>query len=416
MAAASLPRRLLEGFVRVEGLLAERYQQALAEIGAGRTDLRAFHVDAAGYSPEIALERRDPHYLGQGPFEPHAVLVCLEQLSAPLVHPGLAYARNAHLEAIASARAGIAAVLQHDALILDVDPGSALPSRPHELADLKHFELAFRTPRGLVRGTQRLEQMKSEFLASDRLWLDDEFIREMTDLARELRNVGSQPRSLAGSSHAFQQFHCPAFGGAYVFEEGARNTIHVLCADTKQPQKHERGLRERKVREHPLDAGHALRLLSEHRVVRFDPEALRSSPGPLDSALYWIAVEHLHTQDPDRSLEAWSPRDLERAMAAEPDPPRAHLELAEVRRRVEAGRRSIDLSELAPASQLRLLTPSSRRPAIRRFVLHLQAFLDPLDLGRWWRDAPDVFFGRLHTLSPERVGQFAAWLESTDAA
>ena len=62
--------------------------------------------------------------------------------------------------------------------------------------------------------------------------------------------------------------------------------------------------------------------------------------------------------------------------------------------------------------QLLLLTPSSRRPAIRNFVRHIQAALEPGDLARLWRDAPDVFFARLPALSSLQLAYLGRWLET----
>ena len=53
-----------------------------------------------------------------------------------------------------------------------------------QLADLSNFELAFRTPGGLLRGARRLEEMKAEFMSSAQRWLDDP--RHVTLLVRLL--------------------------------------------------------------------------------------------------------------------------------------------------------------------------------------------------------------------------------------
>ena len=64
-------------------------------------------------------------------------------------------------------------------------------------------------------------------------------------------------------------------------------------------------------------------------------------------------------------------------------------------------------------TRLRLLSVTTTRPEVRRFVAHLQAFADPVHLGRWWRDAPDVFFERLPSLSEAQRHYFASWLSLT---
>ena len=56
-APPDLPRPLLRGFFRVDDpLVAERYAEALAHVGVTVPARRAFHLDAAGYSPEIAAD------------------------------------------------------------------------------------------------------------------------------------------------------------------------------------------------------------------------------------------------------------------------------------------------------------------------------------------------------------------------
>ncbi len=80
--------------------------------------------------------------------------------------------------------------------------------------------------------------------------------------------------------------------------------------------------------------------------------------------------------------------------------------------RLRSERGSIDSRALSPATRLRLLTPSSTRAPIRRFVRHLLAFLDEPHLERAWHDAPDVFFARLPRLDEARRAHFASWLAS----
>ena len=126
---------------------------------------------------------------------------------------------------------------------------------------------------------------------------------------------------------------------------------------------------------------------------------------------HWLAVDHLLGVDPDRPLAGCTPREVTELMRAETDPPPEYLEIEDVARRVAAGRGQVDADSLSPIARLRLLTATTSRTDVRRFVGHVRAFIDPLHLGRWWRDAPDVFFGRLHELSPAQRRYLARWLE-----
>jgi hypothetical protein len=281
-----------------------------------------------------------------------------------------------------------------------------------QLADVARFDLRFRTPGGHLRGSRRLEEMKQEFLESDRLWLDDEFIAKMAALAREVRDLGPIPAELVASQHALDAFYTPAFGGSYVLEErGRRTTTTVLSGERESRETNERkSLRERSLHLAPLTPEAVVELLLAHGIARFDSRALRRNPETLASVQHWVALDHLLSRDPERHAKL-DPEDTERAMRNEDDPPSDYLELEEVRRRILSDSHDIDLAALAPITRLRLLAPSSSRPAIRAFVGHISASVDPANLEWSWRGAPDLFFARLPGLPEERRSYFARWLD-----
>jgi hypothetical protein len=419
MAAPSdLPARLLRGFFRLDDpLLVGRYNEALAAIGIPASERTSFHVDAAGYSPEIAADLGDPLHLCHGVLRAHAVIVAVEQLRAPLVHPGLGFAAEAYRRVAGAARREIARITLREPLIAEARDPDAHLTAPRQLADLSRFELRFRTPGGLLRGVQRLEALKEEFLRSERRWLDDEFIRDMADLARAVRDLGEMPDEFTASSHPLGPFYTAAFGGSYVLEEAGASarsaTTYVLCSDLSgKEDRKRRSARGRKLALGLLEAGAAAGLLERHRVARLDAAALRSQPEILEGIAHWIAVDHLLSRDPEAAIGGLSPHRVVERMLELGDPPPDYVELAEVGRRVRSGRSKLDPDEMSALLRMRLLVPSSTRKPVRRFACHLRAFVDPVHLERAWRDAPDVFFARLPALSPTRRAYFASWLEA----
>ena len=108
---ADLPAPLLRDLFRLDDrLLLERYNAALGAIGAPATARRHLHVDAAGFSPELAAELGDPLYLSRGALRAHALIVAVEQLEAPLVHPGLGFAADAYRRVTAAHRPEISRI------------------------------------------------------------------------------------------------------------------------------------------------------------------------------------------------------------------------------------------------------------------------------------------------------------------
>jgi hypothetical protein len=415
-----VPQGLLRGLFPVDGeLLVARYRAALEALGSNAGQRSRFHIDAAGYSPEIAADLADPHYLRSGVLHAHAVIVSAEQLRAPLIHPSLGYAADAYRQVTRKASQEIARIMLREPLLGEIRQAASHLTTTQQLADLSKFELHFRTPGGLVRGARKLEEMKAEFLESTQRWLDDDFIHELKELARDVRDVGALPDHLVVSRHSLGLFYSPAFGGSYVLEEAgasARNaTTHVLCAEPETGEgasdgTEYRSARGRRVAVERLDAASAAAALERHGIVRLDWKALRRDDA-IARVQHWIAVDYLLDRDPDRLPSAGTPTEVLAEMRAVADPPAEYLELADVARRLAGSAKPPEPDSLSAITRLRLLKPASAREDVSRFVAHLQAFVDPLHLGRWWRDAPDVFFSRLPELSREKSAYFARWLD-----
>ena len=151
------------------------------------------------------------------------IVLSVEQLAAPLVHPGLGYAAAAFRAVTGDATREISGITLREPLIGEIHAAPARLSDAHELADLSSFEVRFRTPGGLVAGARDLEQRKAEFLASGRLWLDDGFLDEIAGLALTVRELGQLSERFVESQHPFGPFYTAAFGGTYVLEESGQS-------------------------------------------------------------------------------------------------------------------------------------------------------------------------------------------------
>jgi hypothetical protein len=417
----SVPDGFLRGLFPVDGeVLVSRYRAALQMLGSSPGSRSRFHIDAAGYSPEIAADLADPHYLRSGVLHAYAVIVAAEQLRAPLIHPSLGFATAAFREVTRKASSEIARITLREPLVGEVRQASSHIATTQQLADLSDFELHFRTPGGLVRGARKLEEMKAEFLGSAQRWLDDDFIREMAELASEVRDVGALPDHLVVSRHSLGLFYSPAFGGSYVLEEAGASsrsaTTYILSAEPETggapaDEGEYRSARGRRVVVESLDAASAVTALERHGIARVDWKALRREDA-IARIQHWIGVDHLLAVAPDRLSIAASRDEVLGQMRAVADPPAEYLELVDLARRLAGSAKPPDAGALSPITRLRLLRPASSREEVSRFVAHLQAFVDPLHLARWWQGAPDVFFSRLPELSSAKRAYFARWLEA----
>jgi hypothetical protein len=297
-----------------------------------------------------------------------------------------------------------------------VVPGGGPLARPRDLANPDAFEVRLRTPSGTFEARHRLEAMKGEFLASDRRWLDDAFIAEMTALAERLRALPTLPEGLERSRHRLEPiFFCPAFAGTYVIEEpgalSASATTWVLASEPAESENDApRSSRGRRVELRMLTPESAIEALVHHGVARVDLAAWTADSPDLARLRHWLAVDTCLTRDPGRTPALLGAREVTEALSDETRLPPVHRELEQVIRRLRSERGRIHPDALDPLNRLRLAALTSSRAPVRRLVRHVQAFLDPVDLGSAFRFAPDVFFARLPRLSAPRREYLAAWL------
>ena len=66
--------------------LIERYNKALKAFGLKPTKLDAFEIDRTGFSPQVADELNDPHYLDPNGINRRFIILTPAQADLPVVH------------------------------------------------------------------------------------------------------------------------------------------------------------------------------------------------------------------------------------------------------------------------------------------------------------------------------------------
>jgi hypothetical protein len=401
-------------------LLLARYREGLDALGVHAPERSQLHVDAAGYSPELADALGDPFYLGGGPLEARGLWLGPAQLGARLVHPGLGFAAEALRGLAERAAREIAALTLREPLLLEVTPDGNRIARTHDLANARGFVLELRTPSGVFDARRRLEAMKGEFLASDRLWLDDEFLAEMIAVAERVRGLPSLPEGFEHARHRLGPvFFTPAFEGAYsIAEPGGLSKAAQRCVLAAEAAgvANERTSGSERLEVLPLTPESALQVLLRHRIARVDPADWDADAPALERLRHMLALDVILAREPASPPPRIGPREVTALLRGEGDLPAEHRELEEVVRCLRADRGRIDPGSLLPRTRLRLAAPTTTRPEVRALVRHLQAFLDPVDLAAGWCHAPDVFFARWPALPAARRAAFTVWLAEHGAA
>lgn len=418
MTPRGMPAGLRARLVRVEDpLLVGRYRAALERICGRGSALDAFHVDAAGYSPEIAEELGDPFYLGQGPDHPFFLLLGVAQLSACLLQPNAGFGAHAFRAFAHAQRGELADLTLREAVFGELSHGKTALTRPDELGLVRELSVELDTVSGRIQTARSLSAMREELLASDALWHDETFLETVREKSRRVHGY-LPPRGGAAETRRVEAgaAFVPRFGGTYVFPgrgPGAAERVWVMPAGAAEPAcvKLEGG-REVVVRSLAMDT--ALDVLAEQGWIELAPTGAQMDLPMLEALQTWLALDFLRRTGDLPDAGDVDPGKLRRRMRQREDAPPDFLELEEVRMKAARPADWVELARYSPITRLRMLalrTPDADRCAI---VRHMQAFLDPVNVPRAYRDAPDLFWARRGEMDAAMLDLIPRWIDPAE--
>ena len=218
---------LLGGLKRIEDPhLRDRYNGALAGLRLAPTALDSFHIDATGYSPEIAHERGDDSYLDPRGVNRLFVILAPEQRSLPIIRASFSadltvWRRffDANQKAIETLTLGDAIFGEIENLVLEVQ-------EPADIVGIEKVTFDVHTVNGTLEQAERLKTLIARFEGEPDAWRDDELMAAIVDGAKQcgdIRKNGIIPAELefdwpdvSWTSH---------FGGCYLVRGKERSRL-----------------------------------------------------------------------------------------------------------------------------------------------------------------------------------------------
>ncbi len=207
--------------------LIERYNRALAGFGLPATTLTSFEIDMTGFSPQIAEELDDPHYLDPNRVNRRFIILSPQQEHLPVVHTSFSNTASLMHEFFDNNRRAIHAVTIRDVLYGEIEEEV---SRVRDIEDLLSInEVKFR----VLSADQSLAKSDELAALADRVmtvpnaWRDDAMLHRMVDLAKQtgdIRKNALVPDKVVFRHDAFWTSH---FGGLFVFNDERTST--VIC-------------------------------------------------------------------------------------------------------------------------------------------------------------------------------------------
>lgn len=197
----------------------ERYNSALERFGTRRTKLDAFSIDATGFSPEIAAELGDPHYLDPHGVNRRFIILTPDQGRLPVTQLNFSSTGELVREFFARNMDALKVLTLKDVVYGEIEDSTYRVDDLDDILSIKTLEFQVKTVNGLLEKAGELTALIERFQTDPQAWRDDAMLKRIAELAEacgDTRDMDPVPRHVRFGQSSFWTRH---FGGLYIFHE-----------------------------------------------------------------------------------------------------------------------------------------------------------------------------------------------------
>lgn len=204
--------------VTLSGSLARRYNDCLAMLGVTPTKLKTFSIDGMGWSPEVAVEKKENYYLNTGEANVNAIIISPEQEGKPVHMPSHSFDRDV-MEAVFTAyEKEIRDITKDSALVLHLDQKIDAFFEPFDLLRYDKMEVTFALLNDLDK--KQLEQQAFiNLFERDNNFIDREVHNQLLKSVKKYGDLRGRTLQLEPFTLNLRSFYTRAFGGVFVLKD-----------------------------------------------------------------------------------------------------------------------------------------------------------------------------------------------------
>ena len=215
LVAANLYRSEL---IPVSGKLVERYNLCLKKLGFNKTKLKSFSIDGLGWSPEIADEKKDLHYLNHGDANPHGIIISPLQKGKPVYVPTHTFDNDMMKFIFKTYEDAINDITRDCAICIDFDQQIDAFHSPLDILKYDTFIIRF----NLINDLDKLQQEQQELIElfnSGNNFVDETIHKKLLESAKSYGDLRNRSLRLEALEFNINSFFTRAFGGIYVLRD-----------------------------------------------------------------------------------------------------------------------------------------------------------------------------------------------------
>lgn len=210
---------LIDGaLVTLSGSLVTRYNECLALLGLKATKLKQFSIDGMGWSPEIAVEKKDNWYLNMGEANVNAIILSPSQKDKPVHMPSHSFDRDVMTAVFAAYAREIRDITKDAALIVHLDQDIDTFFDPFDLLRYNQITVRFTLLDQLAEKQQEQRALIQWFNRKNN-FIDREVHKKLLESAKKYGDLRNRKLHLEPITLKVNSFYTRAFGGVFVLKD-----------------------------------------------------------------------------------------------------------------------------------------------------------------------------------------------------
>lgn len=206
------------GMVMLSGSLAKRYNECLAMLGVTPTKLKTFSVDGMGWSPELAVEKKDNYYLNTGEANVNAIIISPEQEGQAIHMPSHSFDRDVMNAVFTAYGREIRDITKDSALVLNLDQHIDAFFEPFDLLRYNEIEVTFSLLNDLDKKQMEQQAFINLFKRKNN-FIDRDVHQQILNSAKQYGDLRNRKLKLEPIKLKIGSFYTRAFGGVFVMKE-----------------------------------------------------------------------------------------------------------------------------------------------------------------------------------------------------
>tara|TARA_R110002167_G_scaffold35569_10_gene113559 strand:+ start:891 stop:2141 length:1251 start_codon:yes stop_codon:yes gene_type:complete len=204
--------------VKLSGSLVNRYNECLGLLGVKATKLKTFSIDGIGWSPEIALEKKDNWYLNTGEANVNGIVLSPDQKDKPVHMPSHSFDRDVMIAVFAAYNQEIKDITKDAALLVHLDQNIDTFFDPFDLLRYDKITIRF-TLLHKLKEKQQEQQALIQYFNRDNNFIDREVHHKLIDSAKKYGDLRNRKLRLDPFALKVNSFYTRAFGGVFVLND-----------------------------------------------------------------------------------------------------------------------------------------------------------------------------------------------------